>query len=213
MPDQGVPLPLSNELESAIEEAIACPLEADVGELCVLLDNVLETLPPYQQLAQGGGYIAQIAEVCWLRADRLANDQPETFEEMDLSSFFRQSLTLPTEQFSQPAPKRNVQKAQPNKPLKPLPQKTVEAWIESAEVQRSQIFALSHDENVEAWAQLVSGALNRPMSFAELRSVLTDVPWIEVWMGVLLGGFEVEILESNEFYNANFVVQPPSTRE
>ncbi|MBW4651677.1 MAG: hypothetical protein KME20_01245 [Kaiparowitsia implicata GSE-PSE-MK54-09C] len=201
---------MTHELEAAIEEAIACPMEADVGELCVLLDSVLETLSPYEQLAQGGVYIAQIAEICWLRADRLANDQPESFEELDLSSFFRQSLSLPTEQFSHPVPKRIVQKAQPNKPLKPLPQKTVEAWIESAEEQRKKIFSLSHDENVEVWSQRIGAALDGPMSFAELRSVLTDVPWIEVWMGVLLGGFEVEILESNEFYNANFIVRTPS---
>jgi len=203
----------SKELDAAIKDAIANPREANIGELCIMLDAVLVDLPHHQQLEQGGRYIAQIAEVFWMRVDALACERPDVVEDaIDLSNFFRQSLSLPIENFSHSIPRYRAQKASPNKPLKPLPQKTIEEWIESAEVKRQTIFSLSHHEDIEGWARRVSTVLQRPMSFHELQIALKDAPWIEIWMGILLGGFEVEIepeeADSESFYRANFVVHP-----
>jgi hypothetical protein len=76
------------------------------------------------------------------------------------------------------------------------------AEIES-EIQDGEAIALdaSHEENVSAWVGAIQGYLERAegvLSFSELVREL-GMPVVVVWLGVLLGGFEVQ--QAGGFYD------------
>lgn len=66
---------------------------------------------------------------------------------------------------------------------------------QEAETQPQQVLAIAHQENVSRWieaiAQSLKAAPNDRVAFAELCQSL-GMARVEVWLGVLLGGFELE---------------------
>lgn len=66
----------------------------------------------------------------------------------------------------------------------------------------------AHDENVSAWIEAIQQWLRmsaaQSVSLADLYNHL-KMPWIEVWMGVLLGSFELE--QQGELYRTSVWVK------
>ena len=79
-----------------------------------------------------------------------------------------------------------------------------------AEMEREQSAAdmvcqLAGEEDVEAWASLIkqwlqNRAVADSISFLQLWQQL-EMPWVEMWLGLLLGGFEVR--QSGRFYESD----------
>jgi len=80
--------------------------------------------------------------------------------------------------------------------------------VEAEAVLHRQVLTLAHDEDVSSWVGLIARCLqdtpSRKVSFVELYQQL-DLTWVEVWLGVLLGGFKLE--QYGEFYQALAWVQ------
>ncbi|MGI0493618.1 hypothetical protein ACN4EG_17700 [Alkalinema pantanalense CENA528] len=66
---------------------------------------------------------------------------------------------------------------------------------------KEQALQLAHDENVSDWTQAIAASLithNAAIRLLDLPLML-NLPWIEVWLGALLGNFQLE--QRGEFYS------------
>lgn len=76
----------------------------------------------------------------------------------------------------------------------------LEAALE--EERKQQVLDIAHDEDVSRWiaaiAQWLRAVPNQQASFQHLCQSMA-MPWVEVWLGVLLG--EVELDPGEEFYS------------
>jgi hypothetical protein len=65
------------------------------------------------------------------------------------------------------------------------------------------VLAIAHSENVTGWteaiAQWLQTAPTLPVSIIELSDGL-NMPWVEVWLGALFGGFQLD--QWGEFYES-----------
>jgi hypothetical protein len=74
--------------------------------------------------------------------------------------------------------------------------------LESGEINLAAAIALAHVENVEAWTEAISAYFDQiEMQTASLTSLqqAISLPWIEIWLGLLLGGFRLE-RHGEDFY-------------
>lgn len=72
----------------------------------------------------------------------------------------------------------------------------------SGEIDLETAIALAHVENVEAWTDAISAYFDQvemqPVSLTSLQQAI-PLPWIEIWLGLLLGGFRLE-RRGGDFY-------------
>ncbi|MBW4662279.1 MAG: hypothetical protein KME15_26805 [Drouetiella hepatica Uher 2000/2452] len=73
-----------------------------------------------------------------------------------------------------------------------------------------EVWAIAHEEKVSDWTEAIERRLqsapDERVSFTELCRHLS-MPWVEVWLGLLLGGFELG--QRGEFYQAAIWVRCP----
>ena len=140
-------------------------------------------------------------------------------------SFFadvvRQTMAVDLSDLMEPAPLRQPR----TKRIKPtaiqagsivalVDKTTVLALVEQleieAEIQKHQVLAIASDEDVTRWTSEIARWLQAVpedfVSFAQLCHGL-QMPWVEVWIGLLLGGFELE--QRGEFYQNLIWVKCP----
>jgi len=84
---------------------------------------------------------------------------------------------------------------------------------QEAETQMQSVLKVAHSEDVSGWA----GAIDRwlaqqsgEVSWSELEAGL-GMPWVELWLGLLLGGFRVE--QRGDFYQRETIWVTISTDE
>lgn len=69
------------------------------------------------------------------------------------------------------------------------------------------IWNVSHSENVEKWSTTIDQYLNSPKYGSKIRLIdlqsITKMPIVELWLGLLLGGYPLE--QQGEFYNASHI--------
>jgi len=76
----------------------------------------------------------------------------------------------------------------------------VEQMEQEAETQKQQVLGVAHSENASGWAEAIARWLAQhsgEVSWGELEVEL-GMPWVEIWLGLLLGGFVLE--QRGEFY-------------
>lgn len=82
--------------------------------------------------------------------------------------------------------------------------------MEAETAKREEVLAIAHDENVSVWIEAIARWLQTAtadqVQFTQLCQILKMLP-IEVWLGVLLGGFELE--SQGEFYSGLLLVRVP----
>ncbi|HEY9639232.1 MAG TPA: hypothetical protein V6C57_02045 [Coleofasciculaceae cyanobacterium] len=74
--------------------------------------------------------------------------------------------------------------------------------LEDEAAQKQSILAIAHSEDMAGWTAVIFEWIRTallPVSIAELNCGL-EMPWVEVWLGVLLGGFQLE--QRGEFYES-----------
>lgn len=203
-----------------LKDALATPQAANLKRLCELLDWVLSQLPQDQHLAAAGSAIEQMAEIYALRFTLLLSvredaDCPseETLPVIDLEaleSWVRQSMSVDLDALvEQPKSKRRHQAQTLN------PDDSVVAVVEpeailqmveqlEAEAQSQMIRQLAGEEDPARWSAAIvqwmqEAVPNQPIHFSQLPHSLR-MPWVEVWMGLLLGsGFSFE--QRGNFYS------------
>lgn len=219
---------LELELWRSLEVASRFPETANLRSLCDILEQVLFNRPLAEQLRVVGDVLVQLSEVCAARSQLMIStwEHRHTPSEpiVDLSNYvdlFVQSLSLDVaELFEEPEPVQypanrkqklplyandsvvgTVDKSTLLNMLSELSKETTLNEIELAE----QIKSLAHGENVKEWSGAIAESfesLNKTVRLVELQQALR-IPMVEVWLGLLLGGYELE--QRGEFYDTQNV--------
>ncbi len=180
-----------------------------------LLDGVeafVSHLPESQQLQVAGDALLRIADLCESRAELLITEWEEAYRDPIVGQGFfaemvRQTMAVDFSDLIEPAPVRQP-RTRTNKPtgsiVATVEKAAVLAMVEQlemeAETQKQVVLGVAHSENVSGWTQAISrwlGQQSSEVSWGELEAEL-GMPWVELWLGLLLGGFRVE--QRGEFY-------------
>lgn len=211
------------ELWQELDEATQAPRFVNFDLLWSMLEDAIEPLPQAQQLAIAGRAIEQMAEIIRLRSTILISEweaahsgierEAPTIEMALVDAWVRQSMAVNLDAFvEQPRStrRRSVK-------VKLAPTDSIVGEVEPAaivqmldEMEREQsaadiVRALAGEEDVAAWALMIHQWLQEneaedSISLRELWQQL-QVPWVEVWLGLLLGGFELQ--QSGQFYESD----------
>lgn len=205
------------QLELDLQQALADPPTADLDQLWQVLEELLQPLSDQQQLQLAGEAIAQIVEVVCGRAQQTLDglersqhrsDQEPPFEPClsreFLEPFLRQSVTLNLDQLVALPTNRQREKGiqsvagECNK-------ETLLQMLDEAQA-KQQALAVAHAEAVEVWSARLREFFrqtDQPTLLSELVQDL-QMDWIEVWLGLLLGGFNLE--QQGEFYDSKTIL-------
>jgi len=218
--------PLEPSLWEALRSAQLMPEQANLSELMPRVDAALAQLSEEgaqmtdsARLQVAGELLLQVADLCDVRAEALMTGWEETHRDPIVErSFFadvvRQTMTVDLSDLMEPAPLRQPRTKrikptaiQVGSIAAPVDKTAVLALVEQleieAEIQKQQGLVIAFDEDVTRWiseiAQRLQAVPEDFISFAQLCHSL-QMPWVEVWMGLLLGGFELE--QAGEFYQS-----------
>lgn len=220
MPSQ--PLELWQELEEATE----APRSVNFELLWSMLEEAIEHLPQAQQLAIAGHAIEQIAEIIRLRSTILISDWEAAHSEAELEAptiemalvdaWVRQSMAVNFDAFVEQPKSTRRRSAK----VKLAPTDSIVGEVEPAaivqmldQMEREQSAAemvreLAGEEDVAAWSAMIHQWLQdheskESVSLLELWRQL-EMPWVEVWLGSLLGGFELQ--QTGSFYESEITI-------
>ena len=216
--------PLEPSLWETLQAAQLLPERANLSELMPRVDAALAQLSEEgaqltdsARLQAAGELLWQMSDLCAARAEALMTEWEETHRDPIVErSFFadvvRQTMAVDLSDLMEPAPLRQPR----TKRIKPtaiqagsiaitVGKAAVLALVGQleieAEIHKQQMLAISYDEDVTRWmgeiAQCLQAVPEDFISFAQLCHSL-QMPWVEVWIGLLLGGFELE--QRGEFY-------------
>ena len=217
--------PLEPSLWEALRSAQLMPEQANLSELMPRVDAALAQLSEEgaqmtdsARLQAAGKLLLQVADLCAVRAEALMTGWEETHRDPIVDRGFfadvvRQTMAVDLSDLMEPVPLRQ-RRTKPSETLTgtivaPIERETLLLWVDQWEAeadedevsQVQQVLAISHEEDVSGWANAISWwmqtAPDCAVPLAELCRCL-NMPWVEVWLGVLLGGFELE--QRGEFY-------------
>ena len=201
-------------------------------QLYEVLWQVLPNLPIDQQLQFAERIYEQIVDTFFLKAKYLisgweekyrsrpveaevaAHSEPPVLSLEDLDTWVRQTMSVNFEDFlAKPATKRQRAK-KPKEDDSIAGEVSKEAALElAAKLEATQhakemIKKLAGEEDPTAWADAISNWLqqyapDQPVSLDELCRGL-EMPVVAVWMGLLLGGFD--LVQFGALYDSNVVV-------
>ena len=197
---------------------------ADFLGLLVEVDESIDLLVPADRLSAAGEAIRRLGEIY---ADRSAMQlseieylfRPEQEPVIPLDAFdryVRQSMIVDLEQFIEAPELPDYEREYNMTVVRERSKAEVLAEIgESEEIDLEaayrQAMALAHDENVFQWGAKISTQLNKldrsssdevkaSVSLLELQRS-TELPLVQVWLGLLLNGFEIE--QRGDFYDVD----------
>ena len=212
--------PLEQDLWQALQDALALPQSTDLKRLCHLFDSAIAQLPESQQLDAAGKAIEQIAAVYALKADWVLANWKATYEAAEpslpvlnaesLDGWLRQSMSLDLDVFiDQPASKRskrNHQSQATDSIAAVVDQKSLLEMLDQMAAEPSPDQMMRHlagDETPVKWSAAIAQWLQEyaPTEFVCLPDLCSrlGMPWVEVLLGLLLGGFVLE--QRGNFYS------------
>lgn len=212
-------LPLWETLRSAQR----VPEQINFEELLDQVEGVIQGQPETLQLKMAGDALLQLAEVYAMRAEVLITEWEEAYRDPRVEQGFfgdvvRQTMAVDLSELIESTPPRKPRtkraKSEPGiegsiaAPVEKAALLELVDQLEAAEDlerENQQAFEIAYEENVSAWvaaiAQWLEAERTHPVSFTHLCQRL-GMPRIEVWLGVLLGEFELK--QTGEFYGETF---------
>jgi hypothetical protein len=202
-----------------LEQAIAHPESADLAQLWSEVEQRLGKLERDEKLRLAGEAIAQLAEICYARAEWMLGDwdsrwsdrpteEPVLTEDM-LSGFLRQSMSLNLEAILEDFIQTRNRQTPEDSVVVEVEKQAVLDWLDQEE--KEQALAVAHDENVSEWIGLIQAWLDAHQQKGMFSAIVHDLQSrdahltpIAVWLGLLLGGFEIRGGET--FYSRDFFV-------
>lgn len=200
------------DLWQELKDGIATPQTVNLKRLCELLDWAITQLPEAQQLEVAGRAIEQMAEIyalrfnllmgVWEEADSIAEEVLPVIDLEVLEAWVRQSMAVDLDALvDQPKSKRNrgTQTLDPTDSavavVEPEVMLQMVEQIE-AEEQNQMIRQLAGEEDPVKWSAAIAQwlhthAVGQPVCLVDFYQEL-EMPLVEVWIGLLLGGFELE---------------------
>jgi chromatin segregation and condensation protein Rec8/ScpA/Scc1 (kleisin family) len=200
---------LKLELRDQLQRAQQSPETIDVSQLLNVVEATAAQLPEAQQLQFVGDALLQMAELCAMRASVLMTQWEEASRDPIVEPGFfadvvRQTMAVDLSDLLEPAPVRKRRTKSTSKPegsiAAPVDKAAVLAIVDqleadNEETQKQAVLAIAHAENVAFWtgaiAQWLQTAPTLPVSITELSDGL-NMPWVEVWLGALFGGFQLD---------------------
>jgi L-rhamnose mutarotase len=201
-----------------LDEISEAPPTSTLAVVWECLDTELENLPTELQLSTAAAAFYQIANIIKSRAELLLQDvraQTDTEGPVVSTDIFaglvRTTMQLDLDDLiEQPAP----QTFRPHGPHQfshsaqnsdsiaaPVEKQNVLAMLEIQTVE--DVHRLAGDEDVQKWQTAIAKYLvniKGEISLIKLQSSL-KMPMVEVWLGLLLGGFQLE--QRGDFYNSH----------
>lgn len=215
------------ELWDQLRLAQQAPEAINLAQMLDAVEATAAQLPEAQRLRFAGDALLQIAELCAARAGALMTQWEESARDPIVDHGFfadvvRQTMAVDLSDLMEPARRRKPRtkrikliEIQAGSIVAPVDKTAVLALVEQleieAEIQKQQGLAIASDEDVTRWiseiAQWLQAVPEDLVSFAQLCHGL-QMPWVEVWMGLLWGGFELE--QVGEFYQSAIWVKRSS---
>ena len=210
------------ELWEELQSAQVMPEQVDVVALLNAMEEAIAQTPETDRLQVAGEALLRVAELCAARSDILITQWEEAYRDPIVDRGFfgdvvRQTMAVDLSDLMEPAPsrkRRTKSVSQPQGSIATPVEKAavlalVEQWEAKAQTQQQQVLDVAHSEDVTAWARAIAAWLQAApsprVSLSELSKGL-GMEWIEVWLCVLLGGFELG--QAGEFYQSPIWVQP-----
>jgi hypothetical protein len=214
---------LELDLWQSLEAATRYPETANLQRLCDALEGAIAHHPLQEQLQVAGEMLRQITEVYAARAEWMMsgwehqhNPQEPVVNLEGYAELFAQSLSLDLgELFEEPEavvyPSDRKGRSGGGGTVVGLLDKEAllveldQRLEEHPEMTEAEAFeaaiSVAHGEDVSAWvgaiAQVLQQEESREMSLMELQG-RSGMPWVTMWLGVLLGGYGLE--QRGEFY-------------
>jgi hypothetical protein len=207
---------LELDLWQSLDAAVRYPETANVQRLCDALEGAIANRPLQTQLQVAGEMLQQISAVYAARAAWLMdgweyrhNPQEPIVALDEDANFFAQSLSLdlddlfeepeavvyPSERRSRSVPQGTiVGELDKEALLNALDQQLAEhPEMTEAEAFEAAI-SVAHGENVTEWVGAIGQVLREQGQEQTLLGLQEQLrmPWVEVWLAVLLGGYGVE---------------------
>jgi hypothetical protein len=200
---------MSDGFKELIQAAILGPENADVWMLWdAMVESVLGQLPRVQLELFGEGYL-DIAKVMERRAavflvrPELEGQEPVMSEDA-FSPFVRHFMDVDFSRFVEGVARKEHDYPDSRVVFSGDVSGELDLWLEGLDVVSTigegDVEALEHDEDVNAWAEVVRGWVRqqgRSVSISDVMSA-THLSAAKVWIAGLLGGFVFEL--NNDFY-------------
>lgn len=203
-------LPLWETLRSAQ----MMPEQVDFEELLAEVEEAISQVSESEQLRLAGEAFLRLAEVYAARSETWIEEWEQSSRDPIVERGFfedlvRQTMAVDLSELMEPAPPRKQRSKRAGRQagsiVAAVEKEAVLAMVDQMEAEAAKkeaVLAIAHDENVSAWIEAINGwlqtATTDQVQFNQLCQIL-KMPPIEVWMGVLLGGFELE--SQGEFYS------------
>ncbi len=196
-------------LESQIEDGFEDLEAVNLPGLARQFDQVLAQLPPTEQLRVGGLYMDRLAQLYRERAMLLLDDWEEEyntqgprFDDSLLEGLIRETQYVDVSEFVKPG--RRVRSPKVTGPLDDEDSVFVELDTEQAVAlaeQDLQQVDLSHAENVSDWVEQIQAWFEQQPDDILWMDLLRqlEMPFVELCLGLLLGGFSLE--QRGDFYD------------
>lgn len=218
---------LALPLWEALHSAQRLPEHVHLDELLGQMEQAIAELPTAEQLQVAGEALLRVTEVYATRAEVLMTAWEDAYRDPVVAPGFfadvvRQTMAVDLTELMEPkTPRKSRTKRTPQAEtadgsiaapvdktaaLALVEQLDAEAATEAA--QKQQVLAVAHDEDVRRWSQAIDqwlqAAPEQSIAFAQLCNCLA-MPWVEVWLGLLLGGFALE--QRGEFYGSSIWIK------
>ena len=202
------------ELHDALQTAIADPLEADCTQLCRLMDDCLIAQSDADCLHFGGSAIVLIAEVLFLKMQQFqesaiveevmepAEGFPSLGEEDDQWERHTMSLDLDDDEEDWGKTKKPRPRSPSGSTAALMPPKQVLKMLKE----------LAGNDDPASWSSAISqwlkqqkrvepipvSILQQSIQVRDLKKSMRPLSIVELWMGLLLGGFPLQQTQSSE---------------
>jgi hypothetical protein len=207
-------LSLWNVLRSATED----PSAAEFSTIWQALDSALLDLSIVEQLEMSSRAIAEVADIFEVQAGLIFEllDATVTMDGPIMGSdafdrYVRQSMDIDFDDYIEKlAPPERSPRSNDSKPqndefysqvqsvdktilIESLHEEIILSDTLSDAAVRESVMAVAHGENVSEWLAIIRSCLLRKNKTIEFQCLLTqlDLQWVEVWLGLLLGGYEL----------------------
>lgn len=203
-------LSLWNVMRSAIED----PAAAELSTIWQALDGALLDLPIVAQLEMSSRAIAEVTDIFQVQAglifellDATATMDGPTMASDAFERYVRQSMEIDFDDYIEKleslerSPRSNISKPQDDAFYSQVQSVDKTILIESLHEEitlsdaavRESVLTVAHGENVSEWLAIIRSYLLIQDKTIEFQYLLTqlDLQWVEIWLGLLLGGYEL----------------------
>ncbi|MEP0873881.1 hypothetical protein NDA01_29675 [Trichocoleus desertorum AS-A10] len=204
-------------LTQAIEQAIANPAAANLKALLKELECILPSLPKAEQLQVAGDVLAQLIDLYVCRAEQLLDAWEEQYNSSSCEPILSTDLLQEVLRHTMTLNLDEIWVAAAPKPQPPQPTDTVVGLVAPTNLleflnqihpEQGQQSALdvAHEEDITTWVQAIAQWMQQhpqpQVSLLELQRSL-QMPLIQIWLALLLGGFALE--QRGNFYQLDSI--------